>query len=87
MQSAMQVDPLVELSVRDGRKLATKTVSNNKNPDFNEVFNFIVDDPESQSITAYLADNDFPLHKVTLTPGSASFTRYPLCHPMVVLIN
>ncbi|KAK9915888.1 hypothetical protein WJX75_005707 [Coccomyxa subellipsoidea] len=58
-----KVDPLVELSVRDGRKLATKTVSNNKNPDFNEVFNFIVDDPESQSITAYLRDNDFPLHK------------------------
>ncbi|EIE27098.1 hypothetical protein COCSUDRAFT_45729 [Coccomyxa subellipsoidea C-169] len=58
-----KVDPLVQMSVRDGRKLATKTVMNNKNPEYNNVFNFIVDDPENQSITAYLMDNDFPFHK------------------------
>ncbi len=55
----------MQMSVRDGRKLATKTVMNNKNPEYNNVFNFIVDDPENQSITAYLMDNDFPFHKVT----------------------
>lgn len=63
---AMQVDPFVQLSVRDGRKLSTKTVWNNKNPEYNDVLNFIVDDPKTQSLTAFLKDHDFPFHKVRL---------------------
>lgn len=52
--------------MREGRKLSTKTVWNNKNPEYNEVFNFIVDDPQQQSITVLLKDNDFPFSKVGL---------------------
>lgn len=62
--SATQVDPFVQLSVRDGRKLGTKTVWNNKNPEYNEVLNFIVDDPKTQSLTVFLKEHDFPFHKV-----------------------
>ncbi|CAL8470422.1 g9964 [Coccomyxa elongata] len=58
-----KVDPFVQLSVRDGRKLSTETVWNNKNPEYNEVMNFIVDDPKTQSLTAFLKDHDFPFHK------------------------
>lgn len=70
--SALQVDPFVQLSVRDGRKLSTKTVWNNKNPEYNEVLNFIVDDPKTQSVTAFLMEHDFPFHKVAPSPPSVS---------------
>ena len=53
-----QVDPFVEMSVRDGRALHTKTIWNNKDPVFNEVLSFVVDDPEHQSITAMVKDDD-----------------------------
>ena len=59
-----QVDPLVEVSVRDGRSLKTRKVKNNANPEFDEVMNFIVDDPEAQTITAFLREADFSFSKV-----------------------
>lgn len=54
----MQVDPFVEISVRDGRSQRTKTIWNNKDPVFNQVLRFVVDDPEHQSITAMVKDDD-----------------------------
>ena len=54
----LQVDPFVEMSVRDGRALRTKTIWNNKDPVFNQVLSFVVDDPEHQSITAMVKDDD-----------------------------
>jgi Ca2+-dependent lipid-binding protein len=53
------VDPYVEVSVRDGRSLSTRVVWNDANPVFDEVMNFIVDDPKQQSVKAYLKEHDF----------------------------
>ncbi len=63
-----QVDPLVEVSVRDGRSLKTKQVKNNANPEFDEVMNFIVDDPDTQTITAFLREADFAFSKARAVP-------------------
>lgn len=52
-----KVDPYVDLAVRD-RKQRTKTIWNTKNPDFNEVFNLIVDDLNTQVLTMQLHDDD-----------------------------
>ena len=46
------------MSVRDGRALRTKTIWNNKDPVFNLVLSFGVDDPEHQSSTAMVKDDD-----------------------------
>ena len=59
-----QVDPLVEVSVRDGRSLKTRKVKNSANPEFDEVMEFIVDDPEHQTITSFLRESDFSFSKV-----------------------
>jgi hypothetical protein len=48
----------VEVSLRDGRSLRTKTIWNNKDPVFNQVLSFVVDEPEHQSITAMVKDDD-----------------------------
>ena len=52
-----KVDPYVELLVRD-RGQRTKTIWNTKNPEFNEVFNLIVDDLNTQVLTLHLHDDD-----------------------------
>ena len=57
-ESWAQVDPFVDMSVRDGRSQCTKTIWNNKDPVFNQVLSFIVNDPEHQSITAMVKDDD-----------------------------
>lgn len=59
-----QVDGYVEVSVRDGRSLSTKVVWDDKNPVFDEVLTFIVDDPDTQSITAFLKEHDIAFQKV-----------------------
>ena len=48
----------MEVSLRDGRSLRTRTIWNNKDPVFNQVLSFVVDDPENQSITAMVKDDD-----------------------------
>ena len=48
----------MDMSVRDGRSQRTRTIKNNKDPVFNQVLRFIVDDPEHQSITAMVKDDD-----------------------------
>lgn len=53
-----KVDPYLELGVRENRNQRTKTVWNNKNPRFDEVFNLIVDDVDSQTLTFKLHDDD-----------------------------
>ena len=70
----LQVDPFVEMSVRDGRALRTKTIWNNKDPVFNQVLSFVVDDPEHQSITAMVKDDDMhAFAKVALCSCSPEF--------------
>ena len=53
-----KVDPYVELGVRDDRYQRTRTLWNTKHPQFNEVFNLIVDDIDSQTLTLKLHDDD-----------------------------
>ena len=65
-----QVDPFVEMSVRDGRALRTKTIWNNKDPVFNQVLSFVVDDPEHQSITAMVKDDDMQAFAKVLPPAA-----------------
>ena len=50
--------------MRDGRSLKTRTVKNSKDPEFDEVMEFIVDDPEHQTITSFLRESDFTFSKV-----------------------
>ena len=70
----LQVDPFVEMSVRDGRALRTKTIWNNKDPVFNQVLSFVVDDPEHQTITAMVKDDDMhAFAKVALCSCSPEF--------------
>lgn len=52
-----KVDPYIEVGVRE-RTQRTRTIWNNKNPDFQEVFNLIIDDPEMQQLTFKLHDDD-----------------------------
>ena len=52
-----KVDPYVQLSVRD-RSQRTKTIWNSKNPEYDEVFNLIVDDLNTQVLTIELHDDD-----------------------------
>lgn len=54
-----QVDPYVKVSVRDNRIVRTKTLQNNNKPQWNETFSLIVDDPDTQSITFVVMDDDF----------------------------
>jgi len=51
-----KVDPYVDLAVRD-RRQRTRTIWNTKNPEFDEVFNLIVDDLNSQVLTIRLHDD------------------------------
>ena len=44
--------------MRDGRSLKTKRVKNSQNPGFDEGMEFIVDDPEHQTITSFLREAD-----------------------------
>ena len=69
-----QVDPFVEMSVRDGRALHTKTIWNNKDPVFNEVLSFVVDDPEHQSITAMVKDDDMQAFAKVLSPTASQIS-------------
>lgn len=48
----------MELGVREDRYQRTKTLWNTKHPAFEEVFNLIVDDPDTQTLTFKLHDDD-----------------------------
>ena len=46
------------MTVRDGRVKRTETVSNNTHPEWNEELQFIVDDPDAQSVSVIIKDDD-----------------------------
>ena len=46
------------MTVRDGRIKRTETVSNNTHPEWNEELQFIVDDPDTQSVSVIVKDDD-----------------------------
>ncbi|KAL3130563.1 hypothetical protein ABBQ38_008369 [Trebouxia sp. C0009 RCD-2024] len=53
-----KIDPFVEMTVRDGRVKRTETVSNSTHPEWNEELQFIVDDPDAQSVSVIIKDDD-----------------------------
>ena len=46
------------MTVRDGRIKRTETVSNSTHPEWNEELQFIVDDPDNQSVSVLVKDDD-----------------------------
>lgn len=51
------------MQLREGREVRSKTVDNNNNPEYNQTFRLLVDDPESQVSLMMMAL--FRLLKVT----------------------
>ena len=58
LSCAVQVDPYVIVSIKENRKQRTKTLSNNNHPVWNETITTIINDPDTQSITFKLMDDD-----------------------------
>jgi hypothetical protein len=53
-----QSDPFVIFRLREGREIRSKTVDNNNNPEYNQTFRMLVDDPESQVLQVIVMDED-----------------------------
>jgi len=70
-----KVDPYVDLAVRD-RRQRTRTIWNTKNPEFDEVFNLIVDDLNSQVLTIRLHD-DMGFHDPVTPPPHHKTLSHP----------
>ena len=49
---------LFQMTVRDGRVKRTETVSNSTHPEWYEELQFIVDDPDKQSVSVIIKDDD-----------------------------
>ena len=69
-----QESPIVEVSVREGRGIKTRPGQNEDSPELHEVINMVVDDPEHQSLSVRLKDED----------GLVAKAR-GLCHPALTL--
>lgn len=54
----VQVDPYVKANIREARASRTKTLHNTNKPVWNETFSLIVDEPQVQSITFNVMDDD-----------------------------
>ena len=69
------MDPYVIVSIKENRKQRTRTLSNNNHPTWNETITTIVNDPDQQSITFKLMDDDvgsFDSVRLPWTPCSCS---------------
>lgn len=53
-----QIDPFVEMSVRENRIIRSKTIWNDENPEWNEEMDFVVEDPNKQEIKMVVKDQD-----------------------------
>lgn len=74
-----KIDPFVELTVRDGRVKRTETLHNSSHPEWNEELQFIVDDPDNQSISVVVKDDD--IFDDTIT----GVAHVPLAHADFIL--
>lgn len=54
----VQIDPFVEISVRENRIIRSKTIWNDENPEWNEEFDFVIEDPNKQQIKMVVKDQD-----------------------------
>lgn len=68
-----------QMTVRDGRVKRTETVSNSTHPEWNEELQFIVDDPDAQSVSVIIKDDDaFNDTVSSLGPGPFAMTATSL---------
>ena len=71
------------MTVRDGRVKRTETVSNSTHPEWNEELQFIVDDPDTQSVSVIVKDDDAFNDTVSLVglthPPSSYLLKVPTC--------
>ena len=61
---AAQEVPVVEVSVRAGRAIKSQPGKNDDSPELHDVINMVVDDPEEQSLSVRLVDEDGLVKKV-----------------------
>ena len=64
---------LMQLTVRDGRVKRTETIHNSTHPEWNEELQFIVDDPDNQSISVVVKDDDIFDDTVSFCLSSFAF--------------
>lgn len=55
---------MVEVSVREGRAVKSQPGKNEDSPELHDVVNMVVDDPEEQSLSVRLLDEDGLVKKV-----------------------
>eukprot|EP01026_Neomeris_dumetosa_P028199 TRINITY_DN2285_c0_g1_i1.p2 TRINITY_DN2285_c0_g1~~TRINITY_DN2285_c0_g1_i1.p2 ORF type:complete len:484 (-),score=80.59 TRINITY_DN2285_c0_g1_i1:358-1809(-) len=79
-----KVDPYVELEIREGRDQRSVTVMNNADPEYNQEFNMLVDDLETQSLKIRVRDEDnlwydklLATAQIPLDPEVCEATRIP----------
>lgn len=58
-----QEKPIVEVSVREGRAVKSRPGANDDSPELHEVVNMVIDDPEEQTLTVRLKDEDGLIQK------------------------
>ena len=54
----VQIDPFVEMTVRENRIVRSKTIWNDENPAWNEEMDFVIEDPNKQEIKLVVKDQD-----------------------------
>ena len=69
---------LFQMTVRDGRVKRTETVSNSTHPEWDEELQFIVDDPDTQSVSVIVKDDDAFNDTVSLVNPDTS-TKVCVC--------
>ena len=72
----LQADPYLELEVRKGRSQITD-VGHGKDPEWNVVLSFTIDDPETQDLTVYLKEEDAMDMSKDVRPSAS---RGPILH-------
>ena len=61
---AAQEAPVVEVSVRAGRAIKSQPGKNDDSPELHDIINMVVDDPEEQSLSVRLVDDEGLIKKV-----------------------
>lgn len=74
---------LLVLQLREGREIRSKTINNNNNPEFDQTFRILVDDPESQ-VWQLATALSILFSRVTATIGRLAIQQHE--HPAWVLM-
>ena len=64
----------MEVSVREGRGIKTRPGQNEESPELHEVINMVVDDPEHQTLSVRLKDEDGLVTRARAGPRRPALT-------------